>query len=106
MASLVDDLLLLARLDQGRPLAREPVDVVAIVLHGQEPLLNLPPWREEHTAIVLHQPVQLAVSGVDLQEVTELAHRVTPKRHAPLGPDRHDVPVVAVAGDHVVEGGP
>jgi two-component system OmpR family sensor kinase len=31
MAALVDDLLLLARLDQGRPLAREPVDVAAIV---------------------------------------------------------------------------
>jgi two-component system OmpR family sensor kinase len=31
MASLVDDHQLLARLDQGRPLAREPVDVAAIV---------------------------------------------------------------------------
>ena len=31
MGSLVDDLLLLARLDQGRPLAREPVDVNTIV---------------------------------------------------------------------------
>src|SRR5262249_41987597 len=31
MAALVDDLLLLARLDQGRPLAREPVDVAGIV---------------------------------------------------------------------------
>jgi two-component system OmpR family sensor kinase len=31
MAALVDDLLLLARLDQGRPLAQEPVDVAAIV---------------------------------------------------------------------------
>jgi len=31
MALLVDDLLLLARLDQGRPLDREPVDVTAMV---------------------------------------------------------------------------
>ena len=31
MALLVDDLLLLARLDQGRPLEREPVDVAALV---------------------------------------------------------------------------
>jgi two-component system OmpR family sensor kinase len=30
MGLLVDDLLLLARLDQGRPLEREPVDVAAI----------------------------------------------------------------------------
>jgi two-component system OmpR family sensor kinase len=31
MATLVDDLLLLARLDQGRPLVREPVDIASIV---------------------------------------------------------------------------
>ncbi len=31
MSLLVDDLLLLARLDEGRPLAREPVDLAAVV---------------------------------------------------------------------------
>ena len=31
MGVLVDDLLLLARLDQGRPLEREPVELVALV---------------------------------------------------------------------------
>jgi two-component system OmpR family sensor kinase len=31
MAALVEDLLLLARLDQGRPLRREPVDLSAVV---------------------------------------------------------------------------
>jgi two-component system OmpR family sensor kinase len=31
MGSLVDDLLHLARLDQGRPLEREPVDLTAVV---------------------------------------------------------------------------
>src|SRR5207253_10917762 len=31
MGILVDDLLLLARLDQGRPLEREPVDLTAVV---------------------------------------------------------------------------
>ena len=30
MGVLVDDLLLLARLDQGRPLAHDPVDLVRI----------------------------------------------------------------------------
>ena len=30
MGVLVDDLLLLARLDQGRPLEREPVDLAAL----------------------------------------------------------------------------
>ena len=32
MGRLVEDLLLLARLDQGRPLEREPVDVVTVAL--------------------------------------------------------------------------
>jgi two-component system, OmpR family, sensor kinase len=32
MGHLVEDLLLLARLDQGRPLEREPVDVVTVAL--------------------------------------------------------------------------
>ena len=34
MGSLVEDLLLLARLDQGRPLEREPVDVVTVSLEA------------------------------------------------------------------------
>jgi two-component system OmpR family sensor kinase len=34
MGSLVEDLLLLARLDQGRPLEREPVDVVNVALEA------------------------------------------------------------------------
>ena len=31
MGDLVDDMLLLARLDQARPLAREPVDLLSLV---------------------------------------------------------------------------
>ncbi|GAB3236662.1 hypothetical protein GCM10027452_44030 [Micromonospora halotolerans] len=34
MTSLVDDLLLLARLDSGRPLATEPVDLTAMVVNA------------------------------------------------------------------------
>ncbi|MFU8852489.1 ATP-binding protein [Micromonospora sp. SL1-18] len=34
MTSLVDDLLLLARLDSGRPLAAEPVDLTALVVNA------------------------------------------------------------------------
>src|SRR6478609_5813256 len=73
----------------------EPVDVVAVVLDGKEPLLHLAPRGEEHAAIVLHQPVQLTVSGIDLQEVAELAHRAAPEGDAPLGPYRHHVPLEA-----------
>ena len=32
MSGLVDDLLLLARLDAGRPLARDPVDLTRLVI--------------------------------------------------------------------------
>src|SRR6195952_4719374 len=56
-------------------IVREPVDIVAVVLNRQQPLLHLPPWRQEYAAIVLHQPVQVAQSGVDMQKVAELAHR-------------------------------
>ena len=34
MTTLVDDLLLLARLDSGRPLAAEPVDLTALVVNA------------------------------------------------------------------------
>ncbi len=77
----------------------EPVDIVLVVLNRQQPLLHLPPWREKHTAIVLHEPVQVAQSGVDLQEVAELADPVAAERHAALGADGHDVPAEAVLGD-------
>ncbi|MET9293132.1 HAMP domain-containing sensor histidine kinase [Streptomyces sp. NPDC003077] len=53
MSGLVDDLLLLARLDAGRPLAREPVDLTRLALDavddaravapGHRWLLDLPP---------------------------------------------------------------
>ena len=36
MGVLVDDLLLLARLDQGRPLDREPLDLVAVASEAVE----------------------------------------------------------------------
>src|SRR6476646_11217990 len=65
----------------------EPVDIVHVVLNRQQPLLHLPPWREKYTAIVLHQPVQVAESGVDLQEVPELTHPIGTEGHAALGAD-------------------
>ncbi len=34
MGDLVEDLLLLARLDQGRPLEREPVDLAGVALEA------------------------------------------------------------------------
>jgi two-component system OmpR family sensor kinase len=45
MGILVDDLLLLARLDQGRPLEREPVDLAAVVAEAVEAARAVEPDR-------------------------------------------------------------
>ena len=53
MGLLVDDLLLLARLDQGRPLEREPVDLARIASDAVESARAIEPDR----------PIDLSVSG-------------------------------------------
>jgi two-component system, OmpR family, sensor kinase len=45
MTALVDDLLLLARLDQGRPLACDPVDLVELVAEAAQSARLLEPGR-------------------------------------------------------------
>ena len=45
MAGLVDDLLLLARLDQGRPLEREPVDLTILVSDAAQDARAVDPSR-------------------------------------------------------------
>jgi two-component system, OmpR family, sensor kinase len=45
MGVLVDDLLLLARLDQGRPLERKPVDLVAVVTDAVDAARAIDPDR-------------------------------------------------------------
>ena len=45
MAGLVDDLLLLARLDQGRPLEREPVDLSCLAADAAEDARAVDPTR-------------------------------------------------------------
>src|SRR6187200_1125797 len=58
---------------EPREVGGEPVDIALVVLNGQQPLLHLPPRREKHPAIVLHEPVQVAQSGVDLKEIPKFA---------------------------------
>src|SRR5882757_9372228 len=65
------------RLGEPGEVGGEPVDIVRVVLNRQKPLLHLPPWREKHTAIVLHQPVQVAESGINLEEVPKFADPLT-----------------------------
>ena len=88
------------RLGEPGEIGGEPVDIVRVVLNRQQPLLHLPPWREKHTAIVLHEPVQMAESGVDLKEVPKLADPVATKCHAALGADGHRVPAETILCDY------
>jgi two-component system OmpR family sensor kinase len=59
MGILVDDLLLLARLDQGRPLGREPVDVARIAADAVEDARAVAPDR----SISLDAPPSLTIEG-------------------------------------------
>jgi two-component system OmpR family sensor kinase len=59
MTALVDDLLLLARLDQGRPLAREAVDLQTIARDAQADALAVAPNR----LIQLEAPGSVIVTG-------------------------------------------
>ena len=79
MAALVDDLLLLARLDQGRPLAQEPVDVGAIVreLGADERLLE--PTRPVEVDVPDEPVVVIGDEGRLRQLLTNLLANV--RRH-------------------------
>ncbi|SCG74286.1 sensor histidine kinase [Micromonospora inositola] len=92
MTSLVDDLLLLARLDSGRPLAAEPVDLTALVVdavsdaHAAGPehrwQLDLPdePMAVTGDAARLHQVVAnlLANARVHTPPGTTVTTRLAP----------------------------
>ena len=64
MARLVDDLLLLARTDQGRPLEKEPVDLVRLAGEATGDFAAADPGRPlisdlDGTAVVLGDPIRL-----------------------------------------------
>lgn len=59
MGVMVDDLLLLARLDQNRPLERVPVDVAAIAADAVEDARAADPGRE----VTLEAPAPVVVAG-------------------------------------------
>jgi two-component system, OmpR family, sensor kinase len=63
MSALVNDLLLLARLDQGRPLEREPVDLRRIAVDAAADASAVAPNR----AITLDAPATVVVSGDDMR---------------------------------------
>jgi two-component system OmpR family sensor kinase len=86
MGVMVDDLLLLARLDQGRPLEREPVDLPKIVTDSVEAARAAEPdrpieLRSVDEAVVLGDPHRLR------QVVDNLLQNV--RVHTPAGAPAH-----------------
>ena len=63
MSTLVDDMLLIARLDQGRPLEREPVDLQAIAADAAADAKAVAPHRQ----ITLTAPAPVVVEGDDVR---------------------------------------
>ncbi len=61
MSTLVDDMLLIARLDQGRPLEQKPVDLRAIATDAVADARAVAPQRE----ITLNAPGSVVVTGDD-----------------------------------------
>jgi two-component system OmpR family sensor kinase len=69
MAELVQDLLLLARLDEGRPLAREPVELVSLVAEAVEAARAAgPDWPVEVRA---DRPVEVVGDAARLRQVVD-----------------------------------
>ena len=63
MSTLVDDMLLIARLDQGRPLEKKPVDLQAIAADAASDARAVAPQRH----IILTAPGPVVVEGDDLR---------------------------------------
>ena len=63
MSTLVDDMLLIARLDQGRPLEKEPVDLQAIAADAAADAKAVAPHRQ----ITLTAPGPVVVEGDDVR---------------------------------------
>jgi two-component system OmpR family sensor kinase len=63
MSTLVDDMLLIARLDQGRPLETEPVDLQAIARDAAADARAVAPQRE----IKLESSAPVVISGDDMR---------------------------------------
>jgi len=61
MSALVDDMLLIARLDQGRPLETKPVDLQVIARDAAADARAVAPQRE----ITVNAPDNVVVSGDD-----------------------------------------
>jgi two-component system OmpR family sensor kinase len=88
MGVLVDDLLLLARLDQGRPLDREPLDLVAVASEAVESARAIDPDRP--IELVADDPVRIVGDASRLRQVIDNLLDNT-RVHAPGSPVRIEV---------------
>ncbi len=83
MSVLVDDLLLLARLDAGRPLERREVDLTRLVLEAVADARVVGPQHRWELALP-DEPVQVTGDGLRLHQVlTNLLANA--RRHTPAG---------------------
>jgi two-component system, OmpR family, sensor kinase len=105
MGGLVDDLLLLARLDQGRPLERMPVDLRRVCRDAVDDAVLADPDRP----IELVAPEPVTVAG-DRDRIAQVAHNLVRNAlvHTPPGtPVRVEVATEGAMGTaRVVDEGP
>jgi two-component system, OmpR family, sensor kinase len=71
MGVLVDELLLLARIDQGRPLEREPVELTALTAEAVEAAATVAPGRSWRLAIESPQPIEVVGDADRLRQVVD-----------------------------------
>jgi two-component system OmpR family sensor kinase len=99
MGVLVEDLLLLARLDQGRPLERGPVDLVAVAGDALADLSAIAPDRP----VTFEHPDRLVISGDDARLRQVAGNLLNNARvHTPAGSGVH-VRVRAHDGQAILE---
>jgi two-component system OmpR family sensor kinase len=98
MSVLVDDLLLLARLDEGRPLERSPVDLDAVVSEAVETARAVEPGRPIDCVL---EPTPVLGDRVRLRQIVDnlLANA---RSHTPAGTPVH-VTVGRENGSGVIE---
>jgi len=69
MGHLVEDLLLLARLDEGRPLARDEVELVGVAAEAVQTATTVgPEWPVQ---LVAREPVEIVGDGMRLRQVLD-----------------------------------
>jgi two-component system OmpR family sensor kinase len=69
MGHLVEDLLLLARLDEGRPLARDEVELVGVAAEAVQTATTVgPQWP---VRLVAREPVEIVGDGLRLRQVLD-----------------------------------